>query len=427
MALLVGLDIGTTTIKAAVYDTDRGGLVRLATRPTPVITPGPGRGEHDPESLWQAAAACLKEAAAGLPVAGLAISSLAEAGLPVDRDGRPLYPVIAWYDRRTEPQAAWLEARVPVAELHRITGQRASPSFGACKWLWIRENHPEIARKMAKWLSVPDYLFFRLTGEQVTDRTIASRTLLLDQQRLDWSPALLNLVGLDPGQLPPVRPSGTPAGQVSAAAAAETGLPVGTACVLGGHDHLCAALAVGADHPGAAVELERDGPVGLIRITRLSIRARAVRGRVCLLRARHPRAACAERRAKNCRRGGRVAGPPAGSARSAHRRGIPGPGGGGPGRDWQASRTGVAPAPGRVRDAGWGPPQPGSPGRRRDRARPGGLLPRDARRPGVLAAPQPGRDGSSHRAGNRGGHFDRWTGPAVNLKTRSRQISWAVR
>ncbi len=107
---------------------------------------------------------------------------------------------------------------------------------------------------MAKWLSVPDYLFFRLTGEQVTDRTIASRTLLLDQQRLDWSPALLNLVGLDPGQLPPVRPSGTPAGQVSAAAAAETGLPVGTACVLGGHDHLCAALAVGADHPGAAVD-----------------------------------------------------------------------------------------------------------------------------------------------------------------------------
>jgi xylulokinase len=256
MTLLLGLDIGTTTIKAAAYDPQAGEVTALAARPTPVRHPEPDASEHDPEALWQTAAACLREVAGrvGGHIAGLAVSSFAEAGLPLARDGRPLYPVIAWYDRRPEAQAAWWEQHLPAAELHAITGQRVSPSFGANKWLWIREHAPEAAERMAVWLSVPDYVLWRLTGEQATDYTIASRTLLFDQRALAWSDTMLRLAGLTARQLPQPLPSGTCVGTVGREAAAATGLAPGTPCALGGHDHLCAALAAEVCDPGEVVD-----------------------------------------------------------------------------------------------------------------------------------------------------------------------------
>jgi xylulokinase len=254
MTLLVGLDIGTTSIKAALYDVELGRVVRTASRPTPVEHPASGWSEHDPDALWQTITSCLHEVVADHPVAGLGVSSFAEAGLPLDAAGQPIYPIIAWYDRRPEPQAAWWETQLSVDVLHAITGQRVSPSFGVNKWLWIRDNEPDVATQMAKWLSVPDYVLWRLTGEQATDHTIASRTLLFDQRALDWSDQMLNLAGLDARQLPQTLPSGTSVGAVTPQAAVETGLPVGTPCVLGGHDHLCAALAAGAYRPGAVID-----------------------------------------------------------------------------------------------------------------------------------------------------------------------------
>jgi xylulokinase len=254
MGLLLGLDVGTTSIKAGLYDAELGQVVRLASRPTPVEQPAPGWSEHDPEALWRAVISCIREVATGQPVTGLGVSSFAEAGLPLDSAGHPLYPIIAWYDRRTEPQSIRWETRMPPEEIHAITGQRVSPSFGVNKWLWIRENEPCVAARMVKWLSVPDYVLWRLTGEQATDYTLASRTLLFDQRRLSWSDEMLSLAGLDVCQLPRVLPSGTPIGTVARQVAAETGLSTDTVCVLGGHDHLCAALAAGAHRPGVVID-----------------------------------------------------------------------------------------------------------------------------------------------------------------------------
>lgn len=254
MAILLGLDIGTTSIKAVIYDTHLGRAVRSAASPTPVHHPREGWSEHDPEELWQATVACIREAAAGQPVAGAAISSMAEAGVWVDHAGQPAAPVIAWYDRRSEPQAAWIEQAVPVEALYAITGQRASPSFGITKLLWLRENQPEAFARGARWMPVPAYLLYRLTGEWAVDFTIAARTLLFDQNRLAWSEELLDTVGLSPDALPPVHPGGTPVGRLTEQAARETGLPRGVTCSLGGHDHLCAALAAGAHGSGALVD-----------------------------------------------------------------------------------------------------------------------------------------------------------------------------
>ncbi len=254
MAILLGLDIGTSSIKAIVYETDRGEVTRVAARPTPVNHPREGWSEHDPQALWETTTACIREAAAGLPVAGLAISSMAEAGVLVDASGRPLAPIIAWYDRRSEPQAAWIEQQISVADLYRITGQRASPSFGVTKLLWLRENLPEAYARGSLWLPVPTYLLWRLSGQPAVDYTIAARMLLFDQRSLDWSGELQQIFHLPAALFPPVHPGGAPIGELTGQAADETGLPKGTLCVLGGHDHLCAALAAGSYTTGSVTD-----------------------------------------------------------------------------------------------------------------------------------------------------------------------------
>jgi xylulokinase len=257
MTWLLGLDVGTTAIKAVAYDPEVGRVACVATRPTPVIQPASGLSEHDPDALWEAAAGCLREIMAqrtGQMLSGLAIASLAEAGLPLDNGMHPLYPIIAWYDRRTEPQAAWWDSQVSADALHAITGQRVSPSFGVTKWLWIREHRPEVAARTARWLSVPDYVLWRLTGAEATDYSIASRTLLFSQRELTWSEELICLAGLRADQLPKPYPAGTVIGAVTRAASEATGLPAGLPCGLGGHDHLCASFSAGAYRPGVVAD-----------------------------------------------------------------------------------------------------------------------------------------------------------------------------
>ena len=107
---------------------------------------------------------------------------------------------------------------------------------------------------MATWLPVPSYLLLRLTGAVATDHSQASRMLTFDQRSRDWSDRICEVAGLRRDQLPPAFPGGTVIGTITAAAAAQTGLPVGTPCALGGHDHLCAALAVGAYRPGVVAD-----------------------------------------------------------------------------------------------------------------------------------------------------------------------------
>ena len=212
MALLAGLDLGTTSIKAVLYDADLGQVVASASRPTPLDHPFSGANEHDPEALWQACCDCLRGAAGGKQVRALAISSMAEAGVPVDAQGKPLAHAIAWFDRRSSPQAARVEEQIGRARLYQITGQRASASFGLTKWLWLREHEPEITSRFAAWLPLPAYILLRLTGQRAVDYSIASRALLLDQTRLDWSPELLEIAGLSADQLPSLASGGTPVG-----------------------------------------------------------------------------------------------------------------------------------------------------------------------------------------------------------------------
>jgi xylulokinase len=249
---LIGIDAGTTSVRVGAFAPD-GCVLALARRPTPTYRPRPGWAEHDADALWLAAAAGLREVAAALPadaeVAGIAPATVGEAGLPVDRAGRALRPIIAWFDSRAVGYVRRWEETVGAARLYALAGMTMDGLFGANKIMWVRDHEPEVWARTAAWLSTEDWLLLCLTGQAATDYSVASRTMLFDRDRGEWSGELLAAAGLEARLMPPAGQAGTVLAGLSAEAAAATGLPAGTPVVLGGHDHICASFAARGGRP----------------------------------------------------------------------------------------------------------------------------------------------------------------------------------
>ena len=257
MDVLLGLDLGTTNIKGVAYSTAGMPLV-VASRSTPTIEQGLRRACHDPQTLWGQMAAVIREVVSGLPVqtrpVGLAIASIGEAGVPLDAHGDVLYPLIAWYDERTAPQAAWWAQHMGEVEIYRHTGLPLGHTFTLNKLLWLREEEPEVYARLSRWLCVSDYMAYRLTGEQLIGYSLASRTMAFDLRERRWSEEMLSCAGIAPAIWPPVCPEGTLVGYVTPDAAHQTGLAQGTPVYVGGHDHVCGALAMGVFVPGIVLD-----------------------------------------------------------------------------------------------------------------------------------------------------------------------------
>jgi xylulokinase len=261
MDCLLAIDLGSTSLKAVVYDTS-GRMVSSASRATEKCHPNPEHPEWavwQPEQVWGGAAAAVRDAVARLDdarqVRGVAVTGMGMDGLPVDGDGRWLYPFISWHDPRTGPQFEWWKQHVGLERTFSIAGNPVWPINSALRILWMAENEPAIFARTDKWLLIEDYVNFMLCGRRATDYSMASCTLLFDQRTLNWSEELLRLSGIDRRLLCDAHPSGTVLGTVHAEAAKATGLSEGTPVVLGGHDHLCGALPVGAFRPGVVLDV----------------------------------------------------------------------------------------------------------------------------------------------------------------------------
>lgn len=251
--LLIGLDYGTTNIKAVAYEPD-GQTVALASTPSRIHYPRPGWAHYDPAEVWDQAVEVIRAVVARIDVpariAAVAVASVGEAGIPLDARGEPTYEAVAWFDRRTIPQAEWLRQTAGDDALFATTGLSLQPIFTLCKLLWLKEQAPDAFSRAARWLHLSDYVAWKLSGVMATDRSLASRTLMFDLHRLAWADAILDHAGISRSLLPPVVAAGTPLGAITAEAARATGLPQGTVVAAGGHDHICGALAAGVIEPG---------------------------------------------------------------------------------------------------------------------------------------------------------------------------------
>ncbi len=261
MDYLVGIDLGSTTLKAVIYDT-RGNVVASGSRPTERFHPDPAHPEWTvwrPEQIWGGSAAALKEAIAAIDdprkIKAVAVTGMGMDGLPIDERGNWLYPLISWHCPRTQPQFEWWTRHIGAEKTFAIGGNTLWRFSTALRLLWMAEHEPEILKRTHKWLLIEDFVNHMLCGVAATDYTMASCTLLFDQRKLNWSDETLALSGIDRRLLCDAFPSGTVLGGVTPAAAAATGLAVGTPVVLGGHDYLCGALPVGAIKPGVILDV----------------------------------------------------------------------------------------------------------------------------------------------------------------------------
>lgn len=255
---LVGIDVGTTNTKTVIFDSETGFILAVGSSRTIVRHPAPDWSEFDAEELWrtvlQSIQAAVQQCDHPERISAISVASMGESAFPLDADGNVLYPAIAWYDRRTVPEGQWWENTAGRERIYSITGHIPQATFGINKLLWLRNHVPHVFERIHCWLSIEDFVLWRLSGSIATDYSIASRTMLFDQQTLTWSETLLQQAGLPVEWFPPAFPSGTAIGTVRKDVAEQTGIPSSTIVCTGGHDHLCGALAAGVTRPGHLLE-----------------------------------------------------------------------------------------------------------------------------------------------------------------------------
>ena len=254
---MVGLDVGSTNIKAVVYDR-AGRTVALASVPQETTYPRPRWASYDPHRLWELACIALRRAMGQLErpqdVVSIACSSFGEACALIDEHGEPLGEMIAWFDRRTEAETDQFAARIDADELFLRCGHQMQPLMTAAKLMWTRNHAPAVWERTRLVLTTADYMAYRLCGVPAQCTSLASRTALFNLAARDWDAELLAIAGVPREILADPADGGTPLGRVHAEAARATGIPEGTAVGVGGHDHVAGLFAAGAIRRGDLVD-----------------------------------------------------------------------------------------------------------------------------------------------------------------------------
>ena len=257
LPVLIGIDVGTQSIRAIAFDA-AGRKIVAGQRPTPAIVTDGGGAEYDPDAIFATVVAVLAEvghALAGRPVAGLAVDSVGESCVLVGADGRALGPVDRMVrsphrsgrarDRRRQ-SGLRASSRSPATPSIRSTRSASSPGCGGT-------GRSEVAATR-NVLLMADWVAYRLSGELATDPTLASRTLYFDLHKGRWSQEMLDFVHLDTAVLPPIMASGTALGPVRREILAETGIAGAPVVGVGGHDHLVGSYAAGVVRPGLVLD-----------------------------------------------------------------------------------------------------------------------------------------------------------------------------
>jgi xylulokinase len=248
--MYMGIDIGTSAVKAAVVD-DTDHVIDQASSPLTVSRPHALWSEQNPADWWDATMSAVGNLRLPLrnAVRAIGLSGQMHGATLLDKNHRALRPAILWNDGRSALQCAELEAAVP--EMTRITGNRAMPGFTAPKLLWVRLHEPEIFAATAKIVLPKDYVRLRMTGELASDMSDSAGTLWLDVAKRRWSEAMLGGTGIDESHMPALFEGNEITGELRADIAEAWGMsrvPVAA----GGGDNAAGAVGVGVVRPGDA-------------------------------------------------------------------------------------------------------------------------------------------------------------------------------
>lgn len=252
--LFIGHDLGTGGDKAVLVDVATGRALASHVATYGLDQPSPGRAEQDPADWWRAVCEGTRAVAAGVDpgrIKGLAFAGQMLALVPMDRRGKPTRPAISWLDHRAEAQAQRLTRRLGGRRVvQALAGGQPTGKDLVPKIAWLAEQEPRVHAATAAYGDATSYLVARATGRLAMDPTAAGATGILHVSRRVWSRTLAKLVGFPLERMPPLVPSTTVAGSLTAQAAQELGLPAGLPVAMGMADIPAAAVGSGATAPG---------------------------------------------------------------------------------------------------------------------------------------------------------------------------------
>lgn len=278
---VIGIDLGTSACKTVLFELN-GRKVSDVSMEYPIHHPREGWVEQNPLDWWNAVVMTMrgsleKARLSKEDIVGLSVDSQREAIVPIGKGGEELYNSLIWLDRRTGPQLEFIKRKLSEETVLSLTGLLIDPIFSASKILWFKDNLPEIFSKTACFLCAKDYVIYKLTGEFVTDYSMASRTMLFDIRKRRWSDELCDSLGIPMDKLPNAGESYEVVGEISSLTSSLTGLAKGTPVVNGGGDRPCECLGAGVMKEGQVNIGTGTGSVIEVPIRRPSI---DVKGRI---------------------------------------------------------------------------------------------------------------------------------------------------
>ena len=258
--LLLGVDVGTTSIKVAVID-ENAKVLGISSSPYRMITPNQEYAQIDTEDMWQSYLKCLRllfeeKEIEPSRIAGISISSLCPGLAAIGENGKILVDPIIYSYRRSTEEAEIIKAAVGEDRLFEITGNTAmAGAISGTSMLWIKRNLADIYEKTKYFGHVNTLMAFKMTGKFAIDYSNASYTALFETTGgLKWSGFLCDRIGISMDKLPPLMGSTDVVGGLNEAALIELGIPAGTPVVIGGADTPCATLAAGVTKGGDVCE-----------------------------------------------------------------------------------------------------------------------------------------------------------------------------
>jgi gluconokinase len=207
--LILALDLGTSSFRALLFDRNGQAVAGSEEQLLHTLrTTADGGAEADPDALVDLLIRCIdscleRSAARVKDIAAVASSCFWHSLMGVDRDGRPVTPVLMWADRRSAHQANALEAELGPA-VHDRVGAAFHSSYWPAKIRWLQETQPVAADRVAQWMGFAEYADLRLCGSSAASIAMASGSGMLDVRTIDWDPELLDALNVDRKNLPPL-------------------------------------------------------------------------------------------------------------------------------------------------------------------------------------------------------------------------------
>lgn len=251
---LLGIDIGTSSVKSVVIDTG-GRVVTQASRQNQLSSLHPGWAEEDPNQWWDNTIVVIRDCLDHADVSpgsigGIGVTGMVPAIVLLDGEGRPVRPSIQQNDARTAEEITEFSTKFDPDQFFSVTGSSLSQQSVGPKLVWLQRYEPETWSRVERVMGSYDFINHCLTGEESLEANWALESGLFDISSADWSDQLLSLFGVDRSIFPPIRQPVDIIGGLSIEAAQAVGLQEGIPVIAGSADHVAAALAAGVRDEG---------------------------------------------------------------------------------------------------------------------------------------------------------------------------------